>query len=72
VIRGPGETIWGVKAVNILTRTAAETKGGMVVGGKGNLTQGGTAQFGGGRGRARTTPFQLLRLFHTHLFAFLK
>jgi iron complex outermembrane recepter protein len=56
VIRDPGGTIWGVNAVNgvvnILTRKAAETKGGMVVGGGGNLDQGfGTAQYGGGLGK---------------------
>ncbi len=58
VIRGPGGTIWGANAVNgvvnIITKRAAETRGGMVVAGGGNLNQGfGTTQYGGGLG-ART------------------
>jgi iron complex outermembrane recepter protein len=56
VIRGPGGTIWGANAVNgvinIITKRAAETKGGMVVAGGGNLDQGfGTVQYGGGLGK---------------------
>jgi iron complex outermembrane recepter protein len=55
VIRGPGGTIWGANAVNgvinIITRRAAETRGGMVVAGGGNLDQGfGTAQYGNSMG----------------------
>src|SRR6202021_2766352 len=57
VIRGPGATIWGANAVNgvinIITRKAAETRGGMVVAGAGNLDQGfGTVQYGGGLGKS--------------------
>jgi iron complex outermembrane recepter protein len=57
VIRGPGGTIWGANAVNgvvnIITRNAAETKGGMVVAGAGNLDQGsGTVQYGGSLGKS--------------------
>ena len=56
VIRGPGGTIWGANAVNgvinIITKKASETKGGMVVAGGGNLDQGfGSVQYGGGLGR---------------------
>jgi iron complex outermembrane receptor protein len=56
VIRGPGGTIWGANAVNgvinIITKKASETQGGMVVGGAGNLDQGfGTVQYGGGLGK---------------------
>ncbi|HMH06582.1 MAG TPA: TonB-dependent receptor plug domain-containing protein, partial [Terriglobales bacterium] len=56
VIRGPGGTIWGANAVNgvvnIITKRAAETKGGMLVAGGGNLDQGfGTVQYGGGLGK---------------------
>src|SRR5271170_5934494 len=44
VIRGTGGTIWGANAVNgvinIITRKAAETHGGSVVAGGGNLDQG--------------------------------
>jgi iron complex outermembrane receptor protein len=57
VIRGPGGTIWGANAVNgvinIITKKATETKGGIVVAGGGNLDQGfGTVQYGGGLGKS--------------------
>jgi len=56
VIRGPGATVWGANAVNgvinIITKKAAQTQGGMLVAGAGNLDQGfGTAQYGGGLGK---------------------
>ncbi len=52
VIRGPGGTIWGANAVNgiinIITKTAHETQGMMVVAGGGNLEQGfGAVRYGG-------------------------
>jgi len=55
VIRGPGGTSWGANAVNgvinIITRSAHETRGVMVVAGAGNLDQGfGTVQWGGAVG----------------------
>jgi iron complex outermembrane recepter protein len=44
VIRGPGGTIWGANAVNgvinILTKKAQETQGGLLVGGGGSEEQG--------------------------------
>ena len=57
VIRGPGGAIWGANAVNgvinVITKKAGETRGGMVVAGGGNLDQGfGTLQYGGGIGEA--------------------
>jgi iron complex outermembrane receptor protein len=55
VIRGTGGTIWGANAVNgvinIITKKAGETHGGMVVAGGGNVEQGfGTVQYGGAIG----------------------
>ena len=52
VIRGPGATVWGANAVdgvvNIVTKQAAATKGGLVVGGGGTEAQAlGLAQYGG-------------------------
>ncbi len=52
VIRGPGATVWGANAVNgvvnIVTKEAAGTKGGLVVGGGGTEAQArGLAQYGG-------------------------
>src|SRR6202034_4502278 len=59
VIRGPGGTIWGANAangvINIITRKAADTQGGMIVGSGGNLDQGsGTVQYGGALGKKTT------------------
>jgi iron complex outermembrane receptor protein len=52
VIRGPGATLWGANAVNgvinIMTRKAADTQGGLITGGGGTEGQVlGTAQYGG-------------------------
>jgi iron complex outermembrane receptor protein len=52
VIRGPGAAIWGPNAVNgvvnVITKKAADTQGGLVTAGGGNQHQAfGTAQFGG-------------------------
>jgi iron complex outermembrane recepter protein len=56
VIRGPGGTIWGANAVNgvvnIITKKAADTRGGLIVAGGGNLDQGfATTQYGGTLGK---------------------
>src|SRR5665213_42969 len=55
VIRGPGGSVWGANAVNgvinIITKKAAETMGGLIVAGGGNLDQGfATLQYGGALG----------------------
>src|SRR3990167_9758213 len=46
VIRGPGGALWGANAVsgiiNIITRSAAATQGGMLSGGAGNYEHQGT------------------------------
>jgi iron complex outermembrane receptor protein len=57
VIRGPGGSIWGANAVNgvinIITKKASETLGGLVVAGGGNVNQGfETTQYGGEVGKS--------------------
>jgi iron complex outermembrane receptor protein len=51
VIRGPGATIWGSNAVNgvinIITRSAKDSAGGLVTTNVGNTEQGGSARYGG-------------------------
>ena len=51
VIRGSGGALWGANAVtgiiNIITRSAAATQGGMVSGGAGNHEHQGTVRYGG-------------------------
>jgi iron complex outermembrane receptor protein len=61
VIRGPGATLWGANAVNgvinIITKKAADTQGGLALAGAGNEERGfGAARWGGelgGRGHYR-------------------
>jgi iron complex outermembrane recepter protein len=57
VIRGTGGSVWGANAVNgvinIITKKASDTLGGLVVTGGGNIDQGfGTVQYGGKVGKA--------------------
>jgi len=51
VISGPGGTLWGANAVNgvinIITRRAQDTQGGLVAAGDGNRTQSGSMRYGG-------------------------
>ncbi len=56
VIRGPGATLWGANAVNgvinIITKEAQETQGGLLKAGGGNLEQGfGGFRYGGKIGK---------------------
>jgi iron complex outermembrane recepter protein len=56
VIRGPGATVWGANAVNgvinIITKTAADTQGGLVTAGAGDEERAfGGVRYGGGFGR---------------------
>jgi iron complex outermembrane recepter protein len=59
VVRGPGGTLWGANAVNgivnIVTKSASDTAGGLVVLGGGNEERGfGRARFGGRWGEKGT------------------
>ncbi|MFA7242314.1 MAG: TonB-dependent receptor [Sulfuricellaceae bacterium] len=51
VIRGPGGALWGANAVsgviNIITKSASATQGGLVSGGGGNFERQGTVRYGG-------------------------
>ena len=56
VIRGPGASVWGTNAVNgiinVITKSAADTQGGLVTGGAGSEERGFTsARYGGAIGR---------------------
>ena len=73
VIRGPGGSIWGDNAVigvvNIITKTADDTPGGIIVAGGGNLDKGfRTLQYGGKIGRA--TSYRVYgKVFESRRFA---
>jgi iron complex outermembrane receptor protein len=51
VISGPGATLWGANAVNgvinVITRTAADTQGGLVAAGAGKNEKNGAFRYGG-------------------------
>src|ERR1700723_942793 len=51
VISGPGGTLWGVNAVNgvinVITRSAAQTQGGLLVAGGGNREDRASVRYGG-------------------------
>jgi iron complex outermembrane receptor protein len=52
VIRGPGATVWGANAangvINVITKTAKDTQGGLLIAGGGTYESGfGVAQYGG-------------------------
>ena len=51
VISGPGATLWGANAVNgvinVITRSAQDTQGGLISAGVGNQSQVGAARYGG-------------------------
>ena len=56
VISGPGATLWGANAVNgvinVITRSARDSQGGLAVAGVGNRDQGGGLRYGGRLGDA--------------------
>jgi iron complex outermembrane recepter protein len=62
VIRGPGGTLWGANAVNgiinVITKSAADTQGGLLTGGGGNVQHGMASGRYGGR-ISRTAAYRL-------------
>jgi len=54
VISGPGATLWGTNAVNgvinVTTKSAKQTQGGLLAAGAGNQEMGGSVRIGGGAG----------------------
>ncbi|MDR7305762.1 TonB-dependent receptor [Rhodoferax saidenbachensis] len=54
VISGPGGTLWGANAVNgvinIITRSAKDSEGGLITAGAGNRESGSTVRYGGSLG----------------------
>jgi len=74
VIRGPGGSTWGTNAVNgvvnIISKKASETHGGLIVGGGGTVQQGfGTLQYGGKAGSAMDYRVFLKYLNNDHFAA---
>ena len=72
VIRGPGGSIWGANAVdgvvNVITKKASETHGGLVVAGAGNVDQGfGAIQYGGTIGNSTDYRVYMKYLDQDHL-----
>jgi iron complex outermembrane recepter protein len=65
VISGPGGTLWGVNAVNgvinVITRSAAQTEGGLAVAGGGNREDRASLRYGGKIGDAVS-----FRVYATH------
>ncbi len=71
VIRGPGATVWGANAVNgvinIITKSAADTQGGLLVAGGGTQDLAlGTAQYGGKIGKDASYRVFTKYLDHNH------
>lgn len=75
VIRGPGATIWGANAVNgvinVVTKDATGTKGGLISGSGGTEGQSfGTVQYGGGLGTRTNFRIFTKYLHHASLHEF--
>jgi iron complex outermembrane recepter protein len=68
VIRGPGATLWGANAVNgvinIITRSASDTKGGLLVAGAGSEERAlAGLRYGGALGAAASTAYRVYGKF---------
>jgi len=70
VISGPGSTLWGTNAVNgvinVITRSARETQGGLVAAGAGNREFGGAVRYGGSFGSDGSYRVYAKHLDHDH------
>lgn len=68
IIRGPGATLWGANAVNgvvnVITKNAMDTQGGLVTGSGGNAQDTGAVRFGGKVNRAGTAAYRVFAQYN--------